>query len=176
MKASRSKVDSGRISNHVRSVALLLFVFPLPFGTWQSSSRVAQGQTAARVPFTESLKFQEIEPGIEYGQTTTGHASKDETTGPWFINVLRIDLSRATLKIVHALDEGVGLETVSSIAARYRAPAATNGGYFWTTGAFTGEPLGLLMLERHLLSEPYKDRAEFGLIEPETKRKLFLVT
>jgi DNA-binding transcriptional ArsR family regulator len=51
-------------------------------------------------------------------------------TGPWFINVLRVDPNRARLKIVHALDEGVGLETVSSLAARYRAPAATNGGYF----------------------------------------------
>ncbi|HEY2974345.1 MAG TPA: hypothetical protein VGJ48_17645, partial [Pyrinomonadaceae bacterium] len=66
------------------------------------------------IRFTESLKLQEVEPGIEHGQTNSGHASKDELTGPWFINVLRIDLKRARLKIVHALDEGVGLETVSS--------------------------------------------------------------
>ncbi|HEV7474620.1 MAG TPA: phosphodiester glycosidase family protein [Pyrinomonadaceae bacterium] len=123
------------------------------------------GQSPSDTRYTASLKFQEIEPGIEYGQTTSGLASSDERTGPWLINVLRIDLARARLKVVHAMDEGVGLETVSSLAARYGAAAATNGGYFRTTGTFRGENVGLFVLDRQLISEPHKDRAEFGLID-----------
>jgi exopolysaccharide biosynthesis protein len=132
-------------------------------GSWHSSTRVAQGQ-ASRVRLTESLKFSEIEPGIEYGQTAAGRQSKDERTGPWLINVVKIDLSRARLKVVHALDEGVGLETVSSLAARYGAVAATNGGYFRVNGTYRGECVGLLMLDGKLISEPHNDREEFGLI------------
>jgi exopolysaccharide biosynthesis protein len=121
------------------------------------------GQAVNTERLTQDLKFQEVAPGIEHGQVTSGHASKEELTGPRFINVLRIDLNRARLKIVHALDEGVGLETVSSMAARYRAVAAINGGYFRSNGTYRGESLGLLLLEGKLLSEPYNDRAELGL-------------
>jgi exopolysaccharide biosynthesis protein len=130
----------------------------------QTPARIVQGQTSSDVRFTQSLKWQEVELGIEYGQTTSGRVSKDERTGPWFINALRIDLKRASLKIVHALDEGVGLETVSSLAARYQAPAATNGGYFRIAGTYRGEPIGLLVLDRSLISEPHNERADFGLI------------
>lgn len=141
-------------------------------GAWQSPSRSVWAQTSRGIRFTESLKFQEIEPGIEHGQTTSGYASKDELTGPWFINVLRIDLSRARIKIVHALDEGVGLETLSSIAARYRATAAINGGYFRVAGTYRGESLGLLVLDGKLISEPHNDRAELGLIDSSDKTEI----
>jgi exopolysaccharide biosynthesis protein len=146
-------------------MALLLLVGLSVLGGWQLTSTSIWGQAPRNIRFTQSLKFQEIDSGIEYGQASSGHASQDDRTGPWLINVLRIDLNRATLKIVHALDEGVGLETVSSLAMRYRATAATNGGYFTTTGRFRGESLGLLMLNRKLISEPHNDRAEFGLID-----------
>src|SRR6267142_5676116 len=134
-------------------------------GVWQTPVRTVQTQSVSGTRFTESLKLQEIEPGIEYGQTKIGHESKDELTGPWFINVLRIDLKRARLKVVHALDEGVGLETVSSLATRYGASAATNGGYFRVTGTYRGDSVGLLMMDHTLVSEPYNDRAEFGLVD-----------
>ncbi len=141
-------------------------------GVWQTPTRIVQGQESWSVRFTDSLKLQEVEPGIEYGQTTSGHASQDELTGPWFINVLRIDLKRARLKIVHALDEGVGLETVSSLAARYGALAATNGGYFRIAGTYRGESIGLLILDRRLISEPYNERAEFALIDTGDKTEV----
>jgi len=150
--------------------ALLIVLSTL--GVWQTPTRIVQGQASRSVRFTDSLKLQEVEPGVEYGQSTSGHASKDELTGPWFINVLRIDLKRARLKIVHALDEGVGLETVSSLAARYRAPAATNGGYFRIAGTYRGESIGLLVLDRRLISEPYNERAEFGLIDTGDKTEV----
>ncbi|MEP6570028.1 MAG: phosphodiester glycosidase family protein [Acidobacteriota bacterium] len=158
---SQSLTPQTRLPFRRLSWLLLILLATLP-GT-QEASTSAQGQTSDR-RFTESLKFQEIEPGIEYGQAAVGQASKDERTGPWFINVLRIDLTRATLKVVHALDEGVGLETVSSMAARHGAAAATNGGYFIVNGTYRGENLGLLVLDGKLISEPYNDREEFGLI------------
>ncbi|HUS08825.1 MAG TPA: phosphodiester glycosidase family protein [Pyrinomonadaceae bacterium] len=151
---------------------LSLFLLLLPSAAiWQSPAAVAQQQTST-ARFTEVLKFQEIEPGIEYGQTSSGHASKDDSTGPWLINVVRVDLTRAKLKIVHALDEGVGLETVSSLAARYHAPAAVNGGYFRVVGTYRGDSIGLLLLDRSLISEPYRERAAFGLIDVGNKSEI----
>jgi exopolysaccharide biosynthesis protein len=143
---------------------LVLLIVLSTLGIWQIPTSAVQAQATRSVRFTEALKLQELAPGIEYGQTTSGRATKDELTGPWFINVLRIDPNRAHLKIVHALDEGVGLETVSSLAARYRALAATNGGYFRTSGTYRGDSVGLLFLQRTLISEPYNERAAFGLI------------
>ena len=141
-------------------------------GSSQPLSRDVSGQASKDIRYAESLKFQEIEPGIEHGQTSSGHASEDDRTGPWFINALRIDLNRAKLKIVHALDEGVGLETVGSLAARYHAPAAINGGYFRVAGTYRGESLGLLVLDGRLISEPHNDRAEFGLIDSADKMEI----
>jgi exopolysaccharide biosynthesis protein len=142
-------------------------------GFWQGLGIVAQDQKT-HVRFTESLEFREIEPGIEYGQTTSGHASADDRTGPWFINALRIDLGRARIKIVRALDEGIGMETVSSLAARYRAAAAINGGYFRVTGTYRGESMGLLIIDQQLLSEPHNDRAEFGLVDAGDKTEVLI--
>ena len=162
---ARSNVYDRRHRKPAPPVAFLLLLVLLTSAGWQTLPSIAGGQTSNGSRFTDALKFQEIEPGIEHGQTTSGHASTDDRTGPWLINALRVDLRRARLKIVHALDEGVGLETVSSLAARYGAPAATNGGYFRVAGTFRGESEGLLLLDRRLISEPHKDRAEFGLVE-----------
>lgn len=169
---NRSRTNTFHVRPYFRWLSWALLIFLPILGTWQTPISSVHGQTASSVRFTESLKLEEIEPGIEYGQITSGHASKDELTGPWFISVLRIDLKRATLKIVHALDEGVGLETVSSLAARYRAPAATNGGYFRIAGSYRGESLGLLVLDRKLISEPHNERSEFGLIEAGDKTEV----
>src|SRR2546422_11374713 len=87
-----------------------------------------------------------IAPGIEHIQITRGHQSDKEATGPWFINMLRIDLTKARLRMVHAMDEAVGLETVSSMATRYGALAAVNSGYFVTTGTYRGDSVGVEML------------------------------
>jgi exopolysaccharide biosynthesis protein len=149
----------------------MLLILLTILGCWHWLPAIAQGQTAS-VRFTESLKFEEIQPGIEYGQTTFGQATSDKLTGPWFINVLRIDLTRATLKVVHALDEGVGLETVSSMAARYGAAAATNGGYFRTAGTHRGDSIGLLVLDRDLISEPNNERSVLRLTDGGNKTEV----
>jgi hypothetical protein len=88
--------------------------------------------------------------------------------------MLRVDPSRASLQVIHALDEGVGLETTSSMTARHMAVAAVNGGYFRTTGTFRGESVGALMLGERLISEPHNNRAAIGLItQIDTTRVVF---
>jgi hypothetical protein len=81
-------------------------------------------------------------------------------------------LSKVDIEIIHALDEAVGLETTSSMAARYGAIAAINGGYFRTTGTYRGDSMGALQLNGKLLSEPVEGRAAFGLIKRD-KRIIF---
>ena len=121
---------------------------------------------------TASTKSEFIAPGIEHLQITRGYKSEKEATGPWFINMLRIDLARAQLRMVHAMDEAVGLETVSSLAARYGALAAVNSGYFRTTGTYRGDSVGIEVLNGKLLSESNNVRAAAGLIERDGKQEL----
>jgi len=113
-----------------------------------------------------------IAPGIEHIQITRGYKSDKETTGPWFINILRIDLGKGRLQMVHGMDEAVGLETVSSLASRYGALAAVNSGYFRTTGTYRGDAVGVEVLKGKLLSEPYNVRAAAGLIEKNGRQEL----
>src|SRR5260370_14805314 len=108
-----------------------------------SAIRVAS-QTPTTSPSDQAaaqagLRSEVIAPGIEHLQITRGYKSEKEATGPWFINLLRIYLTRARLRMVHAMDQAVGLETVSSLASRYSALAAVNSGYFPTTGAYYGD-------------------------------------
>lgn len=157
----RTQNCSARL-DHRALLWLLLILFSAASVWWSSQPAGGQAPTSRR--FTASLTFREVSPGIEHGQVSSGIATRDEQTGPWFINALRVDLKRTELKIVHALDEGVGLETVTSMAARHRAVAATNGGYFRTTGTYRGESIGLLLLNGKLISEPNNERADVGFI------------
>ena len=110
-------------------------------------------------------KSEVIAPGVEHLQITRGFKSEKESTGPWLINMLRIDLSKARLRLVHAMDEAVGLETVSSMAARYGALAAVNSGYFRTMGTYRGDSVGVEVLDGKILSESNNARAALGLID-----------
>lgn len=157
-----------RPADCARIVLLLAFIF-LAIYPWPTPVFPAQTPPAGAA----TLNFQKIAPGLEHGQATRGVASKDDSTGPWYINALRIDLTLASIKIVRALDAGVGLETVSSLAARHGATAAINGGYFRTTGTYRGESLGIVLLDGRLISEPYNDRAGIGLLD-EGKRSEIL--
>lgn len=133
--------------------------------TWDTT--LAQTENAQA-----SLKFDVIAPGIEHVQLTRGSKSEKEATGPWFINILRIDLRQSRLRLVHALDEAVGLETVSSMASRYGALAAVNSGYFRTAGTYRGDSVGVEVLGGKLLSETNNARAAFGLIERAGRQEL----
>src|SRR6266850_5300300 len=152
--------------NHVLRFSLLIGFFAcISFDA--TLPRATQTLTS-----TADQKSEFIAPGIEHLQITRGHKSDKEATGPWFINMLRIDLSRARLQMVHAMDEAVGLETVSSIATRYGALAAVNSGYFRTTGTYRGDSVGVEVLDGKLLSEPNDVRAAIGLIAKGSRQEL----
>jgi exopolysaccharide biosynthesis protein len=96
---------------------------------------------------------------------TRGYQSESESTGPWVINLLRIDPRQVRVRVAHALDEAVGLETTSSMAARYGAVAAVNAGFFRTAGTFRGDAAGLLSVDGQLLSEPINNRTAVCFVE-----------
>lgn len=133
--------------------ALLLVVSP---------SLASRPHSAYQQP---AATFQTVASGVEHLKVTRGYKSDNEATGPWVINLLRVDSMRIDLRVVHALDEGVGLETTSSIAARHGAFAAVNAGFFRTTGTYRGESSGALAIEGKLISEPIESRAAFGLLK-----------
>ena len=132
-------------------------------------ANLARAQTA---PQASNQRSESIAPGIEHIQITRGFKSDKEATGPWFINMLRIDLTRARLRMVHALDEAVGLETTTSMASRHGALAAINSGYFRTTGTYRGDSVGVGVLNGTILSESNNGRAAVGLIEAKGSQQI----
>lgn len=105
---------------------------------------------------TNAIEWREVAAGVEHAEV--------KRDAPWTINLLRIDLARARLDVVHAKDDAVGLETLSAIAARTGAIAAVNGGYFRMTGTFAGDSTGTLQIDGKLLSEPDRGRAAVGFV------------
>jgi len=147
--------------------AIVLFVlFAAAFSPQAQEQATQSGKTSA------GSKSEFIASGIEHIQITRGFKSEKEATGPWLINMLRIDLTNARLRMVHAMDEAVGLETVSSMATRYGALAAVNSGYFRTTGTYRGDSMGIEVLNGKLLSESNSVRAAAGLIEHDGRQEL----
>jgi hypothetical protein len=83
-------------------------------------------------------------------------------------------MADARLDVIRANDAAIGLERVSSIAARVGALAAINGGYFRTSGEFLGDSTGTLQIDRVLWSEPDRGRASVGIVhERATTRLVF---
>ncbi|CAN5591001.1 hypothetical protein BH10ACI1_BH10ACI1_28210 [soil metagenome] len=58
--------------------------------------------------------FRVVEDGIEYAEMTR---EIDKT--PVKMNLLRLDLTKVRLDVVHAMDSAIGTETTSSMATRY---------------------------------------------------------
>ena len=61
------------------------------------------------------------------------------------------------------LDEFVGQETTSSLAARHGALAAVNAGFFRVGGTYRGESDGLMVLQGKVLSEPARGGSALAL-------------
>src|SRR5258708_6236849 len=156
----------------LRSAGNHVLKFSLLIGLLAYISFNAAIPSASQTPPPGAQKSEFIAPGIEHIQIIRGYKSEKEATGPWFINMLRIDLSRARLRLVHGMDEAVGLETVSSMAARYGALAAVNSGYFRTTGTYRGDSVGAAVTAGKILSESNNVRAAFGLIDKGGKQQL----
>lgn len=108
---------------------------------------------------TNAQEFQAIKSGVEHLRI-----ERKQGVDVWVINLLRVDLEKADVQVMRAMDEAVGLETASSLAQRYGAVAAINGGYFRTSGTYRGDSAGVLQVDHKLLSEPYNNRAAVGFI------------
>jgi exopolysaccharide biosynthesis protein len=98
-------------------------------------------------------EFSPIADGVEYAKFT--RKIKDE---PINVNLLKLDLTKVRLDVVHALDAAVGVEPTSSIATRHGAIAAINAGFFKLTGVYGGDAAGILQIDGKLFSESYGGR------------------
>jgi hypothetical protein len=111
----------------------------------------------------ETRTSEVIAPGIERIEIKRGDFGAETTGDRWTINALILDPAKVRLGLGLALDEIVGAETTSSIAARHGAIAAVNGGYFRTSGLLKGEPAGLMAAGGKILSEPAQGRASLAI-------------
>lgn len=99
-------------------------------------------------------EFRQVHPGIEHAQAE--HRMGED---PVAINLLRLDLRQVRLDVKLGMDQIVGTETTSSIAARHGAVAAINAGFFRLDNSiFAGDPAGALMIDGVLLSESLNGR------------------
>lgn len=98
--------------------------------------------------------FRAVQDGIEYAEIKRTIDKK-----PVKINLLRLDLTKVRLDVVHALDSAIGTETTSSMAMRYGAFAAINAGFFrLDKSIFAGDTTGVLAINNELYSESYGGR------------------
>jgi exopolysaccharide biosynthesis protein len=113
-------------------------------------------ETPQKTP--EIRTVETVAPGVEHIAIRRGNFTGKESADRWTIHALILDPSRVRLELRRAMDEGVGTETVSSMAVRHGALAAVNGGYFRTAGLYKGEPAGLVEVGGRVLSEPSRKR------------------
>lgn len=75
-------------------------------------------------------------------------------------HILKIDPQFFT--IVSKKAENETLETVATIANRYHAIAAVNGGFFKMEGEFAHLPMGILKIDNEWIATPHKPRGAIG--------------
>lgn len=141
-------------------IAILVFVF------------AAQSQPLRS---GESRKSETIAPGVEHieiERSDSSSAAPEKDKDRWVIHALVVDTRLAGLKLSQAMDEIAGAETTSSMAARHKAVAAINGGYFRTTGIARGEPVGMLAAGAKILSEPFRSRAALAMADDSKNLRL----
>jgi hypothetical protein len=110
--------------------------------------------------------FKAVHDGIEYAEVTREISGKSVN-----MNLLRLDLTKVRLDVVHAMDAAIGVEKTSSIAMRHGALAAINAGFFRLDNSlYAGDAAGVLRVDTHEYSEPFADRvALFILNDPRLK-------
>ena len=102
----------------------------------------------------QAQDFKTERDGIEYAEVTREISGQQVK-----MNLLRLDLTKVRLDVVHAMDAAIGTEKTSSIATRHGAFAAINAGFFRLDNSiFAGDPGGVLKIDNKLLSESSNDR------------------
>ncbi|MFL6375373.1 MAG: phosphodiester glycosidase family protein [Pyrinomonadaceae bacterium] len=104
-------------------------------------------------------EWKTVKDGVEYAQVTKEIGGLNVN-----MNLLRLDLRKVRLDVVHAMDSAIGTETTSSIATRHRASAAINAGFFRLDNSiWVGDAAGILKVDGNLLSESNNDRVAIGI-------------
>jgi len=99
-------------------------------------------------------EFKTVRDGVEYAEF-----ERVIDKMPVRMNLLRLDLTKVRLDVVHAFDAAIGVEKTSSIAARRGALAAINAGFFRLDGSlFAGDAAGVLVIDNLLISESVNNR------------------
>lgn len=113
-------------------------------------------------------EFKTVQDGIEYAEM-----SREIDKTPVKMNLLRLDLTKVRLDVMHAMDSAIGVEKTSSIATRHGAIAAINAGFFrLDTSLFAGEDVGALMIDGVLLSESYANRSYVNISNGKSKTEV----
>ena len=116
-----------------------------------------------------SQEFRQIRDGIEYAEMMRGTEKE-----PIRLNLLRLDLTKVRLDVVHALDAAVGLEKTSSIAARHGAIAAINAGFFKMDGLYRGDAAGILKIDNLIYSESFGGRVALMIVNKLNETDVFI--
>ncbi len=104
--------------------------------------------------YVPAQEFRTVQDGIEYSEIT-----REIDKMPVKMNLLRLDLTKVRLDVVHAMDAAIGTETTSSMATRHGAIAAINAGFFrLDRSIFAGDAVGVLQIDGKLLSESSNNR------------------
>jgi exopolysaccharide biosynthesis protein len=92
---------------------------------------------------------EEVAPGITYRERRFVQGQQ----GPFTMQILEVDPTHPHIDVVavRAKDAAVGRETMSSLAARYGATAAINGGYFVVLGPYAGASAGVYLWNGQVL-------------------------
>ena len=98
--------------------------------------------------------WRSVHDGLEYAEVT--RTIDNQTVR---MNLLRLDLKKVRLDVVHAMDAAIGTEKASSIATRHGAVAAINAGFFRLDNSiWAGDSAGILMIDSKILSEAQSER------------------
>ena len=114
-------------------------------------------------------EYREVHPGVEYAKVTRVIDGKNVN-----FDLLRLDLKKVRLDVVHAMDSAIGTETTSSLAKRHNAVAAINAGFFRLDDSiFAGDNVGYLTIDGYVWSEPTMERGAIGIINRRKKTEVF---
>lgn len=94
-----------------------------------------------------------------------------DPAGPIAVQLLRLDPLKVDLRSALSQDEVMGTETVLETAARQKAVAAINAGFF----SPNGDPQALLKLDGSLVSETSRARGAVGIVAPKPGSPLRLL-
>ena len=122
--------------------------------------------TAASARPQDPVPVREVADGVTLFRITD--AALLDPPAPVSVWLLRLDPAKASLRAALANDEVMGTETVADTAARHRALAAINAGFFLPNG----DPAGLFKLSGRLISDTRRPRGAVGLTTADGRQRL----